>query len=147
MTPKRWPITQLISAIKTRIDADLDVDIFSFVPQSEGKPYAEIGSIAWADGSWKNKPCTEVVVTFNAYSDDQNMQKVNAVLGTMVRALTRTPTLEMADNFDVIDHKIEGSGEVVKEADEFRVYWRGTFRVRWKIAENSTAGPAGGPAH
>lgn len=140
--PHRLPLTQLVTSIKARLEEDLSVDIFSFVPEAREKPYAEIGAINWTNSSWKNQLAKEVYVTFNAYSDDRNMQATNAVVSSMVRAMTRLPIMTLADDFAICDIGIDGSGEIVKEFDESAVYWRGTFRVRFKIREAQSSGPA-----
>jgi|SRR5262245_12949719 len=134
------PITSLVAAIRSKLTAELfPVEVFSLVRPGTTKPYVEIGNITWQDSSTKVGFCKDLITEFHVYDDDQNMKSCNAIMQSMLQLLT-TEVLDIGEQWNVVDApRPEGFGDVIKEADEVGIYWRGTFRLRWKIQDMQSA--------
>lgn len=149
MIRDRLPLTDIVEAIVLALEnkilvtprgeasATLIAPVFTFIPPTQGMPYLEIADVAWTDASFKNQPAKEVSVGFNAYSDDESMRQVNEVIDGAIRRLTGDPVIAIANDWAVVRQRTEGTGEVRKEVLEEKVYWRGSFRVRFQLTDQS----------
>jgi hypothetical protein len=132
------PLTELVSAIKTRLDSVLGAEkAFSLVPQGQAKPYVEISTITWFDRPYKQGFRKEFVTEFRVYDDDQNMQNCNLMTQLALEALTDgTVSFAETSQFRLIDQPVpDGTGDVAKESDDQGIYWRATFRLRWSVQD------------
>lgn len=135
MPGTRLPFTELVTAVRSRIQAaDPSRQVWSLAPQGTPRPYLELGDIVFQDQSSKDPGAfLSIQLELHAYSEIPNMQELNSMLSSAVRAITSGGyTLT---GYAAHDPLVEGAGSVRKEADSLGVFWHGQVTLNFVISD------------
>lgn len=137
MTGHQLPIAELTKAIFARLDATISVTVATFILPNQARPYLEIGDMTWTDASYKDGYVKDVFTEFNIYSEDETLKEAAGIANTALSVLTGD-VLALEGGFKVDNVQPDGGGEVRKEADSEMIYWRMTFRLRWRVRDSAS---------
>ncbi len=132
MTGDRLPFQELLTAILTRLAADVTaIRFYTFVPQDQKRPYGEVTDFS-SEETQLVQSSELAACDFHIYSNGPSPEECFSLMGAALTSLTKEK-LALANSWRVEWHKREGRAEAFKEMDESGIYWRGTFRVAWKL--------------